>query len=241
MRRWEHAWLTGATGGLGKSIAYQLAREKRVRQLTLLSHTPGEAERTAKDLAYRYGIQTRVISFNAEKPRVKALRDAARKDMPSLVILTHGIMPPEDLLDPRLAERICRVNTLSMITLTSILTKEGFKGDLVFVSSVAALRAKQRNALYGMSKAALTHYAEAVRQYGRQHGVHVLEVRPGILKTRMSEHVSVPLKEPPQRAARHILTALDKRKHVLYTPGWWYYTMLILRSLPARVYDRMKL
>ncbi len=243
MRQWETAWLTGATGGLGRVLARQLAREGRVKRLVLLARHVDEAEREAKDIQLRYGMTTQAIPFDAVSLTERRVRRMLREtSMPSLVILTHGIMPPEDdFLNPRLAEEECRVNLLSNLIFLHTLLKEGFQGDVVLVTSVAALRAKKRNALYGMSKAALLHAAEALRQYGREQGIHVLDVRPGILQTRMSAHVPFPFKEAPEHAARHILRALDTRKQVIYTPGWWYYAMLLLRSLPASVYDRLKL
>jgi short-subunit dehydrogenase len=46
---------------------------------------------------------------------------------------------------------------------------------------------------------------------------------------------------PPQRVARDILRAYEKRKNVLYTPWFWRYIMLVIRSIPERVFKKLKL
>ena len=75
-------------------------------------------------------------------------------------------------------------------------------GSIVVLSSVAAERPRRANAVYGASKAGLDSLAQALGDELREEGVRVLVVRPGFVKTRMTEGLeAAPLATTPEAVA----------------------------------------
>jgi short-subunit dehydrogenase len=113
-------------------------------------------------------------------------------------------------------------------------------GQIVGVSSVAGDRGRVGNPGYNSSKAGLTTYLEALRNRLSRHGVHVLTVKPGFVKTeqlKAAARVFFPIS--PEKAAQDIWQAMRQRKQQIYTPGIWALIMLIVRSIPSFVFRRM--
>jgi short-subunit dehydrogenase len=72
-------------------------------------------------------------------------------------------------------------------------------------------------------------------------GVHVLTVKPGPVATPMTAHMKLPpfVVATPEKVARDILRAIQRKTSTLYTPWFWRPIMLVVRSLPAAVLRRL--
>src|SRR3970040_1928569 len=96
-------------------------------------------------------------------------------------------------------------------------------GQIVGISSVAGDRGRIGNPGYNTSKAGLTTYLEALRNRLSRHGVNVLSVKPGFVKTEMIKAAqgSTPFAIMPEEAAEDIYMAMRKRKQLIYTASIW--------------------
>jgi decaprenylphospho-beta-D-erythro-pentofuranosid-2-ulose 2-reductase len=73
-------------------------------------------------------------------------------------------------------------------------------------------------------------------------GVNVLTIKPGFVATPMTAHLPrTPLFAEPSRVAKHIVRAIEKRKDVVYVPPFWGLIMLIVRSIPRRIFKKMNM
>ena len=74
------------------------------------------------------------------------------------------------------------------------------------------------------------------------HNILVQTVKPGRVRTAMTSHLkdSV-LMASPKTVARDIVSAIRKKKEVLYTPFFWSLIMWIIKKIPEPVFKRMKL
>ena len=73
-------------------------------------------------------------------------------------------------------------------------------------------------------------------------GLHVLTVKPGFVDTPMTAHVPRnALFAHPRDVARSIVRAADARRDVVYVPWFWRWIMLVVRSIPERVFKRLEL
>ena len=71
-------------------------------------------------------------------------------------------------------------------------------------------------------------------------GLHVLCVKPGFVKTGMTAGLKPPpFAGEPDRVARDVIHAMDRRKPLIYTPGIWALVMLVIRLLPRFVMRRI--
>jgi len=115
------------------------------------------------------------------------------------------------------------------------------RGQIVGISSVAGDRGRVANPGYNTSKAGLTTYLEALRNRLTRHGVNVLTVKPGFVKTDMLKAAAgpTPFAIEPEKAAADIYKAMRARKQQIYTPWFWRWIMLIVRNIPSVIFRRM--
>jgi short-subunit dehydrogenase len=114
------------------------------------------------------------------------------------------------------------------------------QGQIVGISSVAGDRGRVRNPAYNASKAALTTYLEALRNRLTRHGVNVLTIKPGFVKTELITHLaSAPGAISPEQAAEGIARAIRKRKQEVYIPARWRLIMFVIRNIPSFVFRRL--
>jgi decaprenylphospho-beta-D-erythro-pentofuranosid-2-ulose 2-reductase len=116
-------------------------------------------------------------------------------------------------------------------------------GVIACITSVAGNRGRQSNFVYGGAKGGLQRFLEGLRHGLHGRGVAVLDIRPGFVATAMTAHLSQegPLWAAPERVARDIVRAVDRRQAVLYTPWFWRWIMLALCSTPRFLFHRTRL
>ena len=107
-------------------------------------------------------------------------------------------------------------------------------------SSVAGDRGRKPVALYGSSKAGLSHYLESLDHKYRAAGLVTICAKPGFVKTTMTAG----LKPPPfagesEPVARRVLAAIDRKVPVIYAPWIWGWVMLVIRWLPRAAMRRV--
>ena len=163
-----------------------------------------------------------------------------------LVILAAGVLGERGGMpsDIDAAVEVLQINTVgagSMLMHSADCLRRAGGGSIVVLSSVAAERPRQANAVYGASKAGLDSLAQALGDELREEGVRVLVVRPGFVKTRMTEGLDpAPLATTPQAVATITADALDGVGHTVWAPGLMRWVMVILRLLPRPVFRRLK-
>jgi short-subunit dehydrogenase len=116
-------------------------------------------------------------------------------------------------------------------------------GVIACITSVAGDRGRQSNFVYGSAKAGLQRFLEGLRHRLHGRGIAVLDIRPGFVATAMTAHLPQegPLWAAPERVARDIVRAVERRRAVLYTPWFWRWIMLVVRSVPRFVFHRTQL
>ncbi len=164
-----------------------------------------------------------------------------------IVLLAFGLLPDGEraYLEPELIRETFAVNTVSAITLLALAANELVAqghGTLAAISSVAGDRGRQSNALYGASKAALDTFLAGLRNRVARAGVHVLTIKPGFVDTPMIAHLERgPLWASPEAVARGIVTAIERRRDVVYLPAYWRAIMFVVRNIPERIFKRLSL
>ncbi|MFJ9752719.1 SDR family NAD(P)-dependent oxidoreductase [Streptomyces chartreusis] len=156
-----------------------------------------------------------------------------------LTLLAFGALGEPHCRDscPQQALHLIRTNYLGAVSLLTLLTRrlqaQG-RGDIVVLSSVAALLPRPSNHLYASSKAGLDVYCQGLRERLAGSGVHLLIVRPGFVRTHMTAHLptSPPLATTPDAVAAVTLNALTKGKTTAWAPPAIRWIILALQHLP---------
>ena len=161
-----------------------------------------------------------------------------------LALLAHGVLgdQAEAQRDFHAAHHVLHTNFVSAVSLVNLLANyfEGERrGVLAVISSVAGDRGRKSNYIYGASKAGLDVVLQGVRHRLHGTGVQVLTIKPGFVATPMTAHLPPgPLFAPPARVAGDIISAIQRRKSVLYTPRFWAPIMFAVRNVPARLFHK---
>lgn len=113
-------------------------------------------------------------------------------------------------------------------------------GQIVAMSSVAGERVRRSNFVYGSTKAGLDGFYLGLGEAVRPHGVRVLVVRPGQVRTRLSAHVAeAPLTVNKEDVAQRVVAAVDKGKDVIWVPGPFRFIMMVLRHIPRPIFRKL--
>jgi decaprenylphospho-beta-D-erythro-pentofuranosid-2-ulose 2-reductase len=113
-------------------------------------------------------------------------------------------------------------------------------GSLVVFSSVAGDRARRSNYIYGSTKAGLDAFAQGLGDALYGTGAHVLVVRPGMVRTRMSAGLpEAPMTLDANVVADIVVKALRKGRETVYAPGPLRVVMAGLKTLPRPVFRKL--
>jgi short-subunit dehydrogenase len=222
-RRGAHFCLVGRRGDALETVAADLRVRgaasvvTQVADLAQLDGLPALVERVRADLD---GVDIALIAQGALTDEVRAERDFEYlREQLNLNAVAPMIL---------------------MQSLASVMSEQG-RGTLAVISSVAGDRGRALNGAYGSAKSAITSFASALRQRLSANGVNVLTIKPGSVDTPMTaQRPKGLLWSDTTTVARDIVSAVDRRASVLYTPRYWRLVMLLVRLIPERYFVNLR-
>jgi short-subunit dehydrogenase len=241
--------IVGAGSSMARAVASRLASEGQA--LILAGRDVDELERTAADLRIRHGASVCVRRFDALDLDghgaffAECVRAAGGKLFG--VVVCHGYMADQAEALRHFGEvrRMIDTNYTSAVSLLNLAAEhleQHRRGVICAVSSVAGDRGRQSNYLYGSTKAALNAYLQGLRNRLARADVAVVTVKPGFVDTRMTWGMpGMFLVASPERVARDVCRAMHRRRHVVYTPWFWWGIMALICAIPERIFKRMKM
>jgi short-subunit dehydrogenase len=133
------------------------------------------------------------------------------------------------------------IGAMAWLTPVAEMFQSAKAGQIVGISSVAGDRGRVGNPGNNTSKAGLTTFLEALRNRLTRHGVNVLTVKPGFMRTEMLKTAlgATPFAIDPEKAADDILKAMKKRRQVIYTASIWRWIMLAIQHTPSFIFRRL--
>jgi decaprenylphospho-beta-D-erythro-pentofuranosid-2-ulose 2-reductase len=186
------------------------------------------------------------VRFDAtEHATHEAFVDALAADYGDLdiVIQAFGQLGVDDGDDPEAAARLAEVNYVgalsSGLAVARRLRAQGH-GTLIVLSSVAGLRTRPSNFVYGSTKAAQDAFSTGLGHALRGSGARVLTVRPGFVRSSMTTGLDeAPFAVDPDDVAEATLRGLRKGSDVVYAPGILRLVFGILRLVPGPIWRRL--
>jgi decaprenylphospho-beta-D-erythro-pentofuranosid-2-ulose 2-reductase len=169
---------------------------------------------------------------------------AAGGDIDVAVIAFGQLGDQEQLAgDPDAVAALGRVNYVAPVAvgtaLATRLRRQGH-GVIVALSSVAGERARASNFVYGSTKAGLDAFFSGLADSLAGTGVSVLVVRPGFVRSKMTEGLAAaPLATTPEAVAEAIVTGVRKGRHTVWVPGAMRWVMSGLRHTPRAVFRKL--
>ena len=241
-----HVLILGATSDMAQALAYRYAQEGY--QLTLAARQIEPLTALVSDLQIRYQAKVAALAFEATDYASHATFYANLATPPNVVICVFGYLgeqakAQEDFTE---AEKIIATNYVGAVSILNIVANDfesRQSGCIIGISSVAGDRGRQSNYIYGSAKAGFTAYLSGLRNRLAKSQVQVLTVKPGFVRTRMTEKLKLPpfITATPTQVANQIYRAHQAKRDVLYTLWMWQFIMLIIRHIPEFIFKRLSL
>lgn len=159
-----------------------------------------------------------------------------------MVLLAFGVLGDQarDESDPVAAVRVAQTNYTGAVSAGLVcagaLQAQGH-GSLVVLSSVAGERARRADFIYGSSKAGLDVFAQGLGDALYGTGVHVMVVRPGFVRSKMTAgRAEAPLATTPEAVASAIELGLRRRSETVWVPGALRMVMTAVRHTPRALF-----
>nr|WP_223188708.1 decaprenylphospho-beta-D-erythro-pentofuranosid-2-ulose 2-reductase [Streptomyces sp. TRM68416] len=235
----------GGTSEIALATARRLIA-RRTRTVWLAGRPSPALDRSAADLR-ALGAEVHTVAFDALDPESHETvlgKVFAEGDI-DLVLLAFGILGDQahDERDPVAAVRVAQTNYTGAISaglVTARALQDQGHGSLVVLSSVAGERARRANFIYGSSKAGLDAFAQGLGDALYGTGVHVMVVRPGFVRSRMTAGLEeAPLATTPEAVATAIELGLRRRSETVWVPGALRLVMSALRHVPRGLFRRL--
>ena len=240
------ALVIGATSDIGRAIASALAREGWALQLAARDRC--RLDREARDLRIRTGASvTEHVCNILDTGRCAAFVNGL-EPLPRAAICVVGMLGNQRESERAVAaaELVMRTNytapALLMGALAERFARRG-EGTLVGVSSVAGDRGRGSNYVYGSAKAGFTAFLSGLRNRLAERGVHAATVKPGFVRTRMTDGLRLPpiLTAEADEVAAGVVAAIRRKRDVLYVRPIWRPIMAVIACIPERMFKRLRL
>ncbi len=247
------ALVTGASSGLGEEFALQIA--PRVGKLVLVARREPLLEQLADRIRARFPhVAVAVFAVDLSEPSERAqlvVALSARGFLPDLLVNNAGLGDYGEFVssDWEKLQSMLHVNVEALTHLSHSLVPEMARrggGAIVNVSSLASVIPMPDFAVYAATKAYVTSFSEALRIELREHGIRVLAVCPGPVRTEFGEVArradgsrDIPAKKsfyvPKEQVVAESLVALDRNAARVYPGLKTAAAALVLCALPIVV------
>jgi short-subunit dehydrogenase len=239
-------FITGASSGIGRSLAVELGRGGA--SVGLLARRAETLSEIAREVEAAGG---RALALPADVKDAGAVRAAADKlrerfGRVDVLVANAGIGVTTDARDLKADEvaNVINVNVLGAVnSVTAVLPEmvERRSGQLVVISSLAAYRGLPKSGAYCASKAAVSAFFESLRVDLRGSGVDVTIIHPGFIKTPLTagREAQMPYLMELNDAVQKITRAIEKRKKSYAFP--WQLASIVRAAMlmPVPLYDKI--
>ena len=237
--------LVGGTSDIAVATARRYLQERPLRVVVAARETPRRA--AVADELRAAGATVEVVDFDADdpgSPKRMVAEAAAGGDIDVAVVAFGQLGVQAELAgDPEAVAALGRVNYVAPVVVGTVLANQmrhQGHGVIVAMSSVAGERPRASNFVYGSTKAGFDAFFSGLGDSLKGAGVDVLVVRPGFVRSKMTEGLQdAPLATTPEAVADAIVTGIRRGRHTVWVPGAMRWVMSGLRHTPRAIFRRL--
>lgn len=240
--------ILGATSAIAKHTARLFAADEHT--LYLVARNKNKLTSMKQDMLVRGAkdVHFETIDLADDKHHADLINRATEAmDSIDTVLIAYGTLADQKQSEESYTNTLkeLQINCLSIISILTIIANQFEKqqsGSIAVISSVAGDRGRQSNYIYGTAKGALTIFLQGLRNRLSKSKVHVLTIKPGFVDTPMTKEFKKGfLWVPPEVISKGIYTAIKKKREVAYLPFFWRYIMIIIKSIPEKIFKHLSL
>jgi len=234
--------ITGASSGIGAELARQYATKDN--ELILLARREEKLQELKSELKNLTKSTTIIVADVTKFEELQEkLKTVGSVDM---LILNAGISIGHSLDITLFSEfkKLYDVNVLSSHAILEVLLPHFLaqkSGKIVFISSLASLISMPSSMVYSSSKRAVNAYAEGIRYKYKNHGIKVINILPGFIKSELTDknEFHMPMLLSTKDGVKRIKKAIEKDKKFYAFPFRFYMLISFINILPQFVRDRI--
>lgn len=232
-------WITGASSGIGRELALQLAA--RGDTVIATARSSAALDALARDAAIR---SERILACPLDVTQAAAIAAAVEaQGTPDVVVLNAGTYIPmsaERFSADQFRAQI-EVNLMGAVNMLEALVPRFVarrRGHVVIVASVAGYRGLPTSEAYGATKAALINLAESLKLDLARYGIKVQLVNPGFVATPLTDknRFKMPFLMPVDKAVSRMIAGMASARFEITFPKRFTWSVKLMRLLPYRVY-----
>jgi decaprenylphospho-beta-D-erythro-pentofuranosid-2-ulose 2-reductase len=238
--------ILGAASDMAAAIANKFAAEGYTIQLA--ARNMSRLEPLRSDLQIRHQVNCTTHEFDVNAFDRHAAFWNALPVKPDITICVVGYMNDNEkvIISGEETRKTIDTNYTGPVSILNIVAADYAarqQGVIVGISSVAGMRGRQSNYIYGSAKAGFTAYLSGLRNKMFHSKVHVMTVLPGFVYTKMTEHLNLPklLTAQPADVANAVYKGVRKKKNRIFVKWFWRWIMLIITSVPESIFKKKKL
>lgn len=217
-------------------------------KVVLAARRSGDLDEEEASLRRAGATDVARVEFDADDTaRHREVLDAVVADHGPLetVVVAFGLLGDQSRAERDAAHAMAVIHTdyvahVGVLTELANLLREQGHGRLVVFSSVAGVRVRRANYVYGSAKAGLDGFASGLADALHGSGVQLVLVRPGFVIGRMTRGMSpAPLSSTPEQVAEAAVRALRRGRGEVWVPTVLRPVFFLMRLLPRAVWRRM--
>ncbi len=237
----KKAIVIGATSGIGKELAKIFSQNNYIvglagRRTHLLDELKNELPNNS--FAKHIDISQTDKAINQLKELIAEMEGV------DIVVICSGVgyinqdlqwLQEKETIDVN----ISGFTAMSNVTMHYFLSKGS--GQLVGISSIAAIRGDGEAPAYNASKAYVSNYMEGLRKKVAKLGlsITVTDIQPGFVDTAMAKGDGLFWVSSPQKAAQQIYNAIEKKRKHAYITKRWRLIGWLMKVMPDFIYNRI--
>jgi short-subunit dehydrogenase len=233
----KHAWIIGASQGIGLELSRALAIEKW--ELTLSARSPEMLTYAAESC----NAKSLVLDATDQAAMERAAAQVFSDQPPKLIVMNVGDYRPMPLseFDAQTFINLNKTNYLTSVNLLQAvvpLMRDAGGGQILLNASAAAFRGLPNSAPYSSPKAAVIHMAECLAPELARQGIRLRVINHGFVRSRLTSKNSFPMPflMEADEAAKRIIKAIPRNSFEISFPRRLIWPLKLLRCLPYRLY-----
>lgn len=240
--------ILGATSAIAKHTTRLFAQDNA--SLYLVARNEDKLSAMQQDMLVRgaTAVDYEILDLADDKLHADLIERATKKmGNIDIVLIAYGTLGEQKQSEKNFQNTLneLQINCLSVISILTIIAnqfEQQKSGSIAVISSPSGDRGRQSNYIYGTAKGALTIFLQGLRNRLAKSNVHVLTIKPGFVDTPMTKDFKKGfLWVNPEVISKGIYNAIKKKKEIVYLPFFWRFIMIIIKSIPEKIFKKLSL
>ena len=237
--------ILGARSDIGLAVAHQFA--KHGFDIQLAGRQIDQFQPDGLDLTVRYQVGVTLHEFDVLATKTHPHFVDMLPVLPDIVVCAIGYLGDQPLGQNNgdTFTNIVRTNYEGPAAILGVLANKfesRGSGTLIGISSVAGLRGRASNYIYGSAKAGFTAFLSGLRNRLSKSGVRVITVLPGFVITKMIAHIETPklLTATRENLSEAIFASTQSNRDIVIYHRWRL-IMVVICLIPERIFKKLSL